>query len=168
MAVAAKTLTIAEAAGLRGKESPSEASLQECINAATAERERVGMALACFEGFLGFEAVLPPEHTKVIWATPQIAFRGRALAVSKGHDGLFIADIRVGKNSQFITETPLPVASLVPGAADPEWLLGVGCESVCRVGQAMSLSVENRTTEQVAFSAIYFGDLPEAPEPRWH
>ena len=80
-AVAGETLTIAEASGLLGKGRPREVALQECVNAAAKKREHIGMALACFTGFLGFEGTIGPKKTKLLCSRPQLPFRGRALVV---------------------------------------------------------------------------------------
>jgi hypothetical protein len=96
-------------------------------------REQVPTALA-----------VPPNSTVIVQWQPEVASRFKRFAaeIIGDKDALFINDFRLGKDSFFLSSTPVPMAvAMVPGAFEvPDMIVP---------GIIMTVSLSNRSAEAV-------------------
>ena len=109
-------------------------------------------------GFGPTSAKIAAGGTAIVAAQPQILFRGSRLVVPSALGGDMIAvnftlnDIRVGKDSQFVSAGPLPAISYLENAVGT----AMGLDT-CNVGQLITLNVTNFDVAPHRFFASLFG-----------
>jgi hypothetical protein len=110
---------------------------------------------------IGFGPTSPavnPNQTVIVAAQPQIIFRGSRLVVpsvfgtSTVAANFTINDIRVGKDSQFVSAGPLPAIAYLENAVGT----AMGLDT-CNVGQLITLNVTNVGAAAEVFIATVFG-----------
>jgi hypothetical protein len=94
--------------------------------------------------------------TAIFFSSPQLPFRPSRLVIPSylitAANALQINDIKVGKNSQLLSNTPIP--------ASPFSELAVGVAlglDTCNVGQQVSISVTVNGSSAVTFAAALIG-----------
>jgi hypothetical protein len=110
-------------------------------------------------GFGPTNPAVNPNTTVIVAAQPQILFRGSRLVIPSSYgsnavaQNFLINDIRVGKDSQFVSAGPLP------GLAYLETAVGTAMGlDTCNVGQLITLNVTNLDmTNAHTFYATMFG-----------
>jgi len=101
--------------------------------------------------------VIAAGATVNIFLQPQVPFRGRRLIVPSDIAGaLLINDLKVGKNSQFATQGP------VPARVYSEFGVGVDMNlDTAQISQQISLNVTNTSGAAVTFNAAILGTAVE-------
>ena len=108
---------------------------------------------------LGFDSVntIAAGATAIIESSPQVEFRPERLVVPTSISGNFlISDLKVGKNSQFISNDPIPAESFEPDAADVVLRM-----DSAKISQVIALTVENISGAPSRFYASLMGPAIE-------
>lgn len=105
---------------------------------------------------LGFEsaAAIPLNGTALVRATPQISFRGERLVVPSDISLFFsIDDIIVGKNSQLVSDGPIPASTF------SEVAVGVRLNlDTANIGNTITMRVRNvGSADEIFFRAAIIG-----------
>ena len=109
-------------------------------------------------GFGPTSPAVAAGSTVIVAAQPQIIFRGSRLVVPSffGTDpvapNFTVNDIRVGKDSQFVSAGPLPALAYLENAVGT----AMGLDT-CNVGQLITLNVTNIGAAAHTFFATIFG-----------
>ena len=109
-------------------------------------------------GFGPTSPAVPAGATVIVAAQPQIIFRGSRLVVPSAFGADVVAanftvnDIRVGKDSQFVSAGPLPAIAYLENAVGT----AMGLDT-CNVGQLITLNVTNIGAAAHTFFATIFG-----------
>jgi hypothetical protein len=110
-------------------------------------------------GFGPTNPAVNPNTTVIVAAQPQILFRGSRLVIPSSYgsnavaQNFLINDIRVGKDSQFVSAGPLPGLAYLENAVGT----AMGLDT-CNVGQLITLNVTNLDmTNAHTFYATMFG-----------
>ena len=109
-------------------------------------------------GFGPTSPAVAAGSTVIVAAQPQIIFRGSRLVVPSffGADpvapNFTVNDIRVGKDSQFVSAGPLPALAYLENAVGT----AMGLDT-CNVGQLITLNVTNIGAAAHTFFATIFG-----------
>lgn len=108
---------------------------------------------------LGFvsSGVVEAGDTVIIISRPQVIFRGERLIVPSDIAGDFtIDDVKVGKNSQFCAEGPIPARAMQENA----W--GVAFQlDTAQISQNLQLTVTNISGADRTFRAMLLGRVVE-------
>jgi hypothetical protein len=108
---------------------------------------------------LGFvsQGVVDPGDTVIIISRPQVIFRGERLIVPSDIAGDFtIDDVKVGKNSQFCAEGPIPARAMQENAWGVQFQL-----DTAQLAQNLQLTVTNISGAARTFRAMLLGRVVE-------
>lgn len=101
--------------------------------------------------------VIPLGATATLSIQPQVLFRPERLVVDATDSANFlILDFKVGKNSQFAAQSPLPASAFQPGAFG----VRLKCDT-CQISAQLVLQVQNMATVDSRFNACVFGEAVE-------
>jgi hypothetical protein len=107
-------------------------------------------------GFVSQGTVLPGAQAIII-SRPQVIFRGERLSVPSDVAGDFtIDDVKVGKDSQFCAEGPIPARSLQENAWGVHFQL-----DTAQISQNIQLTVTNISGTARTFRAMLLGSVVE-------
>lgn len=144
-------------------EDPNKQALMN--KAATARRLRQGQVLTQYaprkgrQLILGFSSTgtVPAATTVDIIQRPQLTFRPERIFIPAAIGANFnVADVRIGKNSQFLS------AGAVPGAVFSETVFGGRLKmDTCQIAQDIDLRVTNISAGDLNFFAAMIGDSAE-------
>jgi len=101
--------------------------------------------------------VVPAGATVNVILQPQVPFRGRRLVIPSDIAGaILVNDLKVGKNSQFATQGP------VPARVYSEFGVGVDMNlDTAQISQQVSLNITNTSGAAVTFNAAILGTAVE-------
>jgi hypothetical protein len=108
---------------------------------------------------LGFESDAPiaAGATEQITARPQVLFKGQRLVVPSDIAGNFILeDLKVGKDSQFVADGPIPCRVLQENATNVDFDL-----DTAQISQDVTLIVTNIGGAPATFRASMWGKVAE-------
>jgi hypothetical protein len=108
---------------------------------------------------LGFvsSGLIAPGDTAIIISRPQVIFRGERLSVPSDVAGDFtIDDVKVGKDSQFCAEGPIPARCLQENAWGIQFQL-----DTAQISQNLQLTVTNISGTSRTFRAMLLGSVVE-------
>lgn len=137
------------------------------------------------EHWIGVPAVAinPGEH-RIAAIRPQVVFKARRLVLPRPYPSLRIINLNVGKNSQLVTETAVPLNAFlqppeidelikrlsVDGFSDPAlgsellaelraYRNNLGSIDTCQIGMLIEITLENVGQEPLIFQgAMLYGD----------
>lgn len=108
---------------------------------------------------LGFvsNGTIPANDSASITSRPQVLFKGQRLVVPSDVAGDFtIDDVKVGKDSQFVAEGPIPARVLQENATDVAFEL-----DTAQISQDITISVTNIGGAPRVFRAALIGQAAE-------
>lgn len=107
---------------------------------------------------LGFPTtVIASNASQTITAQTQVVFRPRRIVIPSDIAGsLLVNDFKVGKNSMFPSQDPIPARVFTETAVGVDLHLDTAA-----VSQLISLSIENTSGASVTFNAAVIGDALE-------
>lgn len=94
--------------------------------------------------------------TAIINSQPQVLFRPERLVIDQNANSWLINDLRVGKNSQFVSAGALTGAAFAAGAFG----VRLKCDTA-QISQIISVSITNNSGGALRFLAVLFGDAVE-------
>lgn len=107
-------------------------------------------------GFVSDGTILPGDSATIV-SRPQIIFRGERLVVPSDLAGDFtIDDFKVGKDSQFVSEGPIPARALQENAWGVYFQL-----DTAQISQNLVISVTNISGAARTFRAMLIGSAVE-------
>ncbi len=143
--------------------APAKAALMK--KAALARRLRQGTVLSQYQPTRGRQLILGFSSTGTVAAgatvdiiqRPQLTFRPERIFIPAAIGANFnVADLRIGKNSQFLS------AGAVPAAVFSETSFGVRLKmDTCQIAQDIDLRVTNISAGALNFFAAMIGDSVE-------
>ena len=109
---------------------------------------------------LGFDSgstLVAAAGTQTVTSRPQVAFKGKRLAVSRSSAPSFaITNLTVGKNSQFVTTDAIPAEAFADNA------FGMNLElDTCQPAMNISIAIENISNASARFRATLIGHAIE-------
>lgn len=101
---------------------------------------------------------IDPAATATLSIQPQVLFRPERIVVDATDANFFlILDFKVGKNSQFAAQSPLPASAFQPQSFG----VRLKCDT-CQISAQLVLQVQNKTTTTAStFNACIFGEAVE-------
>lgn len=108
---------------------------------------------------LGFvsSGLIAPGASQIIISRPQVIYRGERLVVPSDVAGDFtIDDVKVGKDSQFVADGPIPARALQENAWGVYFQL-----DTAQISQNIQLSVTNISGASRTFRAMLIGSAVE-------
>jgi len=143
------------AAGVRAKARRSSPAVQQRLqrNSALVRESEPDRYREYPLGFDSGATLVAAAGTSTITSRPQVAFKGKRLAVSRSSAPSFaITDIKVGNVSQ------LPTTDAIPAEAFADNAFGMNLDlDTCQVAMNISISVENIALASARFRAALIG-----------
>lgn len=108
---------------------------------------------------LPFRATISPRTTIIVVQQPQLAFRPLRL-VYGGPSGIFVLqDIMVGKNSQFLSMSGVPMECYPPHVGEGKPFNNLEGFDLCYQQMMIILRVENVTDSVQDFGCMMYGEV---------